>query len=405
MTLYRTAEVSRNKAFAGVLNDNFFEADYCVEIIEAVRDINREGLPLPEEIYQALSYYVSDPRNGVEEWANSSRDALFIFLERGKVRVTEESQKKKLNEVIITFLGALRKMDCTKWPELKGILAPVVKDVIGLAEDTVFRDNALTKDNIILIMDLFSKYGTWFTVCFTRHYASRWYGPLSCKCIFWHINTHALLKGIGRREINRFRQDRSSPLKHFWDFGFKKRINNENVQRILTTNRETCPSEYLAKLSDIFLAARWDTDSFIPSLCEIVEPRETDPPKLLLRLFLCIVRYIQGALTQFEDRSEKQSPKKNSMVTILGEEGAPGVKVTEHDLSSPILKSMLASSFEEGRTRTITVPSAPQRILEALKLILGEGGKGVDEYATVKEVWEWLLPWATMYQVTCSRTL
>eukprot|EP00116_Pleurobrachia_bachei_P002060 sb/3462322/ len=368
MALYQTAEVSRNKAFAGVLNDTFIEADYCVEIIEAVRDINREGLPLPEEIYQALSYYVSDPRNDMEQWASSSRDALFIFLERGKVRVTEESQKKKLNEVIITFLGALRKIDCTKWPELKGILAPAVKDVIGLAEDTVFRDNALTKDNIILIMDFV--YQVWNMV-------------------------HC----IGRCEINKLRQDRSRDLKNFWDFGFAKGINNENAQRILTTDRETCPSEYLTQLSDIFLAARWDTDSFIPSLCEMVELRVTDPPKLLLRLFLCIVRYIQGALTQFEDRSEKQSPEKNGMVRILGEEGAPGVEVNEQDLSSPILKSMLASSFEEGRTRTITVPSAPQRILEALKLILGEGGNGVDGHATLKEVWEWLLPWATMYQV------
>eukprot|EP00116_Pleurobrachia_bachei_P019101 sb/3479363/ len=410
MTLYKTAEASRNKAFISVLNEKIADKK-SDKVIEAVRNINRKGLPIAEEIYQALSSFISEPREALDDWANASRDALYIFLERGKLRVSAESQTKRLNDVIIKFLKALRDLDC-EIESVKEVVAEVTQDVIGLAEDTVFF-SILTDDQITLVMDLFAKYGTWFTKFFRKLPASR------SQSILWKISTHPLLKSSGVREIYNLRQDLHS--KKLWDFGPVKAFRRDKMILKLSNLRETSPNDYLAKLSEFFLQIAisgpyFEASCLVRSVCEVIDLRESDSPELLLRLFLCLVRFLQTAQTKFRvDPNTEHSPKKgqvngktlppskeiqvNETVRILGEDGAPGVEVTEQDLSSPILKSMLASSFEEGRTRTITVPSAPQRILEAIKLILGENGEGVEEHATLKEVCEWLLPWSTMYQV------
>eukprot|EP00116_Pleurobrachia_bachei_P000487 sb/3460749/ len=411
MTLYKTAEASRNKAFVSVLYERSAELR-SVSVIEAVRNIHLQGLPIAEDIYQALSSFISEPRESLGNWAKASRDALFfIFLERGKLKVCKETHEKRLHEVIIKFLRALRDLDCGTDHSRKEMVAKLTRDVIGLAEDKVFRD-VLTEDHITLVMDLFAKYGTWFTVYFKHRYSDL----VSKYCLLWHIYTHPLIKSIGIRKIYKLRQKLDYNLR-FWNFGDVNVLPKKEILSMLSNLRETSPNDYLVKISELFLKRAMDDSfyvdrhpltlngidpSFVTPVCQIIDLRETDPPELLLRLFLCLIRYFQGAQTVFEPPRERQSPKKgqkNDTVTILGEEGAPGVEVNEQDLSSPILKSMLASSFEEGRTRTITVPSAPQRILEALKLILSEDGEGVEEHATLKEVWEGMLPWATMYQV------
>eukprot|EP00116_Pleurobrachia_bachei_P000493 sb/3460755/ len=385
MTLYKTAEESRNKAFVSVLKSKWVN-DSCVNVIEAVRKINRKGLPIAEEIYQALSALISEPRDSKIIWAKASRDALYIFLERGKLRVSEESQKKQLHEVIIKFLGILRDLDCT------GSVDTAAESVKEVARCqcllhypnrllTVFRDS-INKDHITLVMDLFAKYGTWFTKSFT-------FNP--CRAYQWYINTHPLLSGIGLRKIHKLRKSQTDHT-NFWNFFVAMDVANKEVLRELTELRENFPEGFLAELSDILIIAGWNTEAILSSVWEKLDLRESDPPEFLLRLFLCLVRYLQGVKTKFEEPREV----KNKSREAKSEQGEGMWLVLE---SSPILKSMLASSFEEGRTRAITVPSAPQHILEALKLILGEDGKGVEEHATLKEVWEWMLPWATMYQV------
>eukprot|EP00116_Pleurobrachia_bachei_P001398 sb/3461660/ len=438
--LYETAPASRDKAFTSILNNTECADQRCSKVIGTLRKINDKRLSISDCVYEALDSFISEPRESAEKWVKASRDAIFLFLKRDGTRVYALSHRKQLHEVIIKFLKALRKLDCTECTELvKKVVATVTKDVIELAEDKVF-SLSVTDEHIILVMDLFAKYGTWFTKSFSALYTGVLYTsagkPKSLQASFWLINTHPLLRCIGLREIYKLRQNysvtpelavdfqRASKKAHglsiiieqqkegltssrqnrelskFLNFGSDKIMNTEiSLHWVNSLRAKSDPSEYLVELSEVFLSVRFDT-KFGPSLCNIVEPRETDPPELLLRLFLCLVRYLQGSQT--EHLREEQSPNKGTItgtVKILGEEGAPGVEVVEQDLSSPILKSMLVSSFEESRTRTITVPSAPQRILEALKLILCEGGKGVEEHATLKDVWEWLLPWATMYQV------